>query len=97
MPGSTATPTSIRTLLDKPYEMLVALDKRGREVNAAPGEVIRLESVRKSYGDTEVYRDLSLTLMRGDRVALVGAGQMGFAAPQGDQATQAAHVGRHET
>jgi ATP-binding cassette, subfamily F, member 3 len=40
-------------------------------------EVIRLESVRKSYGDTEVYRDLSLTLMRGDRVALVGANGAG--------------------
>jgi twitching motility protein PilI len=34
----TASPTSIRTLLDKPSEMLVALDKRGREVNAEPGE-----------------------------------------------------------
>ena len=37
MPGVTASPTSIRALLDKPYEMLVALDKRGREVNAEPG------------------------------------------------------------
>jgi ATP-binding cassette subfamily F protein 3 len=35
-------------------------------------EVIRLEHAAKSYGETAVYRDLSLTLQRGDRLALVG-------------------------
>ncbi|MEW6324680.1 MAG: ABC-F family ATP-binding cassette domain-containing protein [Nitrospirota bacterium] len=35
-------------------------------------EVIRLEHAAKSYGPTVVYRDLSLTLQRGERVALVG-------------------------
>jgi ATP-binding cassette subfamily F protein 3 len=34
--------------------------------------VIELASVRKAYGDTLVYGDLSLALMRGERVALVG-------------------------
>jgi twitching motility protein PilI len=29
---------SIRTLRDRPYELLVALDRRGREINATPGE-----------------------------------------------------------
>jgi twitching motility protein PilI len=38
-----ATPTSIRALLGKPYEMLVALDKRGREVNATPGEAANVD------------------------------------------------------
>ena len=35
-------------------------------------EAIRLTNVSKSYGDHPVYRGLDLTLMRGDRVALVG-------------------------
>ena len=35
-------------------------------------EVISLANVRKSYGDNMVYRDLNLTLARGDRVALLG-------------------------
>ena len=35
-------------------------------------EVISLVNVRKSYGDNVVYRDLNVTLSRGDRVALVG-------------------------
>jgi len=34
--------------------------------------VLRLEHVRKAYGDTVVFRDLSLLLERGDRVALIG-------------------------
>jgi ATP-binding cassette subfamily F protein 3 len=35
-------------------------------------EAIRLTNLSKSYGDHNVYRGLNLTLMRGDRVALVG-------------------------
>lgn len=35
-------------------------------------EVIALSNVSKSYGDVAVYRGMSLTLERGDRVALVG-------------------------
>jgi ATP-binding cassette subfamily F protein 3 len=35
-------------------------------------EVVRLESVSKSYGPVRVYEDLDLALYRGDRVALVG-------------------------
>ena len=35
-------------------------------------EVISLTNVSKSYGDNAVYRGASLTLSRGDRVALVG-------------------------
>ena len=35
-------------------------------------QVITLEHLRKSYGNNAVYRDLNLTLRRGDRVALVG-------------------------
>ena len=35
-------------------------------------EIIRLDGVGKSYGDNVVYRDLNLSLERGDRVALVG-------------------------
>ncbi len=41
--GVNASPTSIRALLGKPYEMLVALDKRGREVNATPGEAANVD------------------------------------------------------
>ncbi len=35
-------------------------------------EVISLKNVSKSYGDNVVYRGLDITLVRGDRVALVG-------------------------
>ncbi len=35
-------------------------------------EVVRLDHVAKSYGAVKVYGDLSLTLYRGDRAALVG-------------------------
>ena len=35
-------------------------------------EVLALEHVRKSWGDKPVYTDLSLTLWRGEKVALVG-------------------------
>ncbi|HTP42727.1 MAG TPA: ABC-F family ATP-binding cassette domain-containing protein, partial [Nitrospiria bacterium] len=35
-------------------------------------DVIQLEHAAKAYGQTVVYRDLSLTLRRGDRIALVG-------------------------
>ncbi|MDR1775054.1 MAG: ABC-F family ATP-binding cassette domain-containing protein [Actinomycetes bacterium] len=39
--------------------------------------VIELLSVAKSYGELDVYRDLNLTLYRGDKVALVGANGAG--------------------
>ena len=35
-------------------------------------EVIKLEGISKSYGDNKIYDKLSLTLNRGDKVALVG-------------------------
>jgi ATP-binding cassette subfamily F protein 3 len=35
-------------------------------------EVIRLDHVAKAYGENTVYRDLSIALYRGDKVALVG-------------------------
>ncbi len=35
-------------------------------------DIITLSKVSKSYGENAVYRDLNLTLERGDRVALVG-------------------------
>ena len=40
-------------------------------------DIITLSGVSKSYGENAVYRDLNLTLERGDRVALVGANGAG--------------------
>ena len=37
-----------------------------------PDNVVELASVAKNYGPVEVYRDLNLTIRRGDRLALVG-------------------------
>jgi ATP-binding cassette subfamily F protein 3 len=42
---------------------------RGRR---GPDVVASLSHVKKSYGDVEVYRDLSLTLLKGQRLALLG-------------------------
>jgi ATP-binding cassette subfamily F protein 3 len=40
-------------------------------------EVITLKHIHKAYDDFVVYRDLNLTLKRGDRIALVGANGAG--------------------
>ena len=42
------------------------------EPSRSGSDIITLAGVGKSYGDNVVYRDLNLTLERGDRVALVG-------------------------
>ena len=42
------------------------------EASRTAKEVLRLEHVRKSWGDNVVYTDCSMTIWRGDKVALVG-------------------------
>ena len=58
---------------------IIELPRATRKVNysfpeppRSGSEVISLVNVGKAYGDNVVYRDLNLTLSRGDRVALVG-------------------------
>ena len=58
---------------------IIELPRATRKVNysfpeppRSGAEIMRLADVGKSYGDNVVYRDLNLTLERGDRVALVG-------------------------
>ena len=58
---------------------IIELPRATRKVNytfpeppRSGSDIIRLNGVGKSYGDNVVYRDLNLTLERGDRVALVG-------------------------
>ena len=58
---------------------IIELPRATRKVNysfpeppRSGSDIIRLDSVGKSYGDNVVYRGLNLTLERGDRVALVG-------------------------
>ncbi len=38
----------------------------------APKVVLQMQNVSKRYGEEQVFRDISLTLQRGDRVALLG-------------------------
>lgn len=40
-------------------------------------EVVKIDSLSKSYGDNEVLRNISLTIERGDRVAFVGQNGQG--------------------
>ena len=40
-------------------------------------KVLELEGVSKSYGDNEVLRDVSLTVRRGDRIAILGPNGIG--------------------
>ena len=43
----------------------------------ASQKVIILDDVRKCYGDHEVFRDLSLRIDKGDRIAVVGVNGAG--------------------
>jgi ATP-binding cassette subfamily F protein 3 len=52
--------------LDPGFNLSLPRGRRGPDV------VAELEHVVKRYGQTEVYRDLSLTLLKGQRLALLG-------------------------
>lgn len=45
---------------------------------AVVGEVpLKAENIKKSYGDKDVLKDVSLTIMRGERIALIGPNGVG--------------------
>ncbi|MDR2385955.1 MAG: ATP-binding cassette domain-containing protein [Deltaproteobacteria bacterium] len=52
--------------LEQSFNLRLPQGRRG------PDLVAQLTKVTKSYGQTEVYRDLNLTLQRGERLALIG-------------------------
>jgi ATP-binding cassette subfamily F protein 3 len=52
--------------LESSFKLSLPRGRRGPDV------VAQLEEVTKSYGPTEVFRRLNLTLLRGERLALVG-------------------------
>lgn len=47
------------------------------EAERAPKKLVELQNISKRFGDTVLYRDLSLTVERGDRIAFVGANGSG--------------------
>jgi ATP-binding cassette subfamily F protein 3 len=47
------------------------------EVVRSGREVLKLDHVRKAFGDNVVYRDLSMQVLRGDRIAIVGVNGAG--------------------
>ncbi|MDR1545187.1 MAG: ATP-binding cassette domain-containing protein [Deltaproteobacteria bacterium] len=53
-------------LLDRNFSLKLPRARRGPDV------VAEFKNVAKSYGAVEVYRDLNLTLLRGERLALLG-------------------------
>jgi len=58
----------VEVLSDRSDAMRLRIPEPVRSGN----EVLRLEGVHKSYGETPVYRGVDLLVRRGDRVALVG-------------------------
>jgi len=69
-------------MLEK-QEVVQALERRATvhfrfpTVERPGREVVRYEGVRKAFGDNAVYRDLTQTVVRGDRVAIIGANGAG--------------------
>src|SRR4051812_17971889 len=45
---------------------------RGQGLHAEPFKELRLENVRRDFGNVSALRDLSLTIVRGEFVALLG-------------------------
>jgi ATP-binding cassette subfamily F protein 3 len=72
------------------------------EVARSGGEVVRVENVHKAFGDKVVYRGLTATVSRGDRVAIIGVNGAGKStllkiiagelAPEAGQVTLGANV-----
>ncbi|MDR1677778.1 MAG: ATP-binding cassette domain-containing protein [Deltaproteobacteria bacterium] len=52
--------------LENSFNLTLPRSRRGPDV------VAQLTGVKKSYGQTEVYRNLNLTLLKGERLALIG-------------------------
>jgi ATP-binding cassette subfamily F protein 3 len=69
-------------MLEK-QEIVQALERRATirfrfpEVERPGREVLRLEAVDKSFGSLSVYQGLTQTVLRGDRVAIIGANGAG--------------------
>ena len=69
-------------MLEKMEEVVVLQDRekvhfRFPEVPRSGRDVARLEGIEKRYGETVVYRGLSATIERGQRIAVIGANGAG--------------------
>ena len=74
---------SMQKLLDKvdridmPVESLKAMKIRFAEVPRSGRDVIRVADLTKSFGDKNVFRNINMTIERGERVAFVGQNGQG--------------------
>jgi ATP-binding cassette, subfamily F, member 3 len=63
--------------IDAPTEISKAMSIKFAEVPRSGREVIRTLGVTKSFGDKNVFKDIDITIERGDRIAFVGQNGQG--------------------
>ena len=63
--------------VNAPEEERVSLKIRFVMKEKSGKEVLKLRNIHKAYGDKEILKDTTATVMRGDKIALIGANGLG--------------------